>query len=273
MSITTDALPGDVATVTPSAATTRRFTGRVVLVTGAGSGIGAATARRFVAEGALVVLADINGDAAIAAARNLGGSALAVDLDATDVGAAKAAIVEAEAALGPLDVLVNNAGNGVMGMFVDTDPADWQRVIDANLRSTLACTYAALPGMLKRRRGAIVNVASEAGRGGVFAGATYAAAKAAVLGFTKSIALESANRGVRCNAVAPGPIDTPMLSGLIAQHGDAGAQVRQMMVDASRMRRAGTPDEVAAAIAFLASDDASYITGETVAVSGGVSMW
>jgi 2-hydroxycyclohexanecarboxyl-CoA dehydrogenase len=127
--------------------------------------------------------------------------------------------------------------------------------------------------MHERGRGVIVNVASEAGRVGSQGSATYSAAKAGVIGFTKAIARESARYGVRCNAVAPGPIETPLLNGAEEQLGELGARLKQGMIDATAMRRSGEPEEIAAAIAFLASDDASYVTGQTLNVSGGLSMW
>ena len=231
-------------------------------VTGAASGIGAATARRLALGGHLVAVADIDEERAEQVAVEVGG--VAVLADVTDAASVRVAVKEAEAALGPIAVLVNNAGYDRAARFVDTDEDDWDRSLAVNLRGALACTHAILPGMYDRRRGVIVSVASEAGRGGLPGGAVYSAAKAGVIGFTKAIARESARYGVRCNAVAPGPIDTPLL---------ARTPLRQLMIDATVMGRAGTPEEVAAAIAFLASDDASFITGQTIAVSGGVSMW
>ena len=264
MSITTDR-------TSESQATAPRFLGQVAVVTGGGSGIGAATARRLAAEGAHVVIADLDSNRSAAVADEVGG--LGLELDVTEPAAVAVALREAAALLGPIDVLVNNAGGGDLGLFVATEPSAWERTLAVNLGGALACTHAVLPTMLERRRGAIVNVASEAGRGGLYGGALYATAKAGVLGFTKSIAMEAVRRGVRVNAVAPGPVDTPMLADLVSTYGEAGAQTRQMMIDASLMRRCGQPDEIAAVIAFLASDDASYITGETIAVSGGVSRW
>jgi 2-hydroxycyclohexanecarboxyl-CoA dehydrogenase len=243
----------------------------VAFVTGAASGIGAATARRLTKDGLTVVVADLNLDAARAVAAEVDGFAVHCDVADTDL--VGAAIGGAEQAVGPNDVLVNNAGADRMAMFVETNASDWDTVLAVNLRGAIACTHAVLPGMLERRRGAIVNVASEAGRVGAVAGAVYSAAKAGVIGFTKAIARESARKGVRCNAVAPGPIETPLLNGAAAAYGAAGDRMKQMMIDATAMGRSGSPDEVAAAIAFLASDDASFITGDTIAVSGGISMW
>jgi len=249
----------------------RRLGGRTAFVTGGASGIGAAAVRRLAAEGAQVVVADRDKDRAVRVADEIGG--IAVYLDVADTASVGAAVAEAELVAGPIDVLVNNAGGDRLAWFVDTDEDDWDLVLAVNLRGVIACTHAVLSGMHERRAGVIVNVASEAGRVGTVGGATYAAAKAGVIGFTKAIARESARYGVRCNAVAPGPVDTPMLNGLPEVSGEFGAGVRRAMIAATAMRRVGTPDEIAGAIAFLASDDATFITGETVAVSGGLSMW
>jgi 2-hydroxycyclohexanecarboxyl-CoA dehydrogenase len=246
-----------------------RLRDRVALVTGGASGIGAATARRLAAEGARVVVADIDLPGACAVADEVAG--LAVACDVAEVASVRQAVAEAERAVGPIDILVNNAGGDRLALFVDTDEAQWDQVIGVNLRGTLACTHAVLRGMQERGRGAIVNVASESGRVGTMAGSVYSASKAGVIGFTKAIARESARRGVRCNAVAPGPIDTPLLQRMEAA-GELGSALKRRMIGATLMGRTGTPEEVAAVIAFLASDDAAYMTGETLAVSGGLSL-
>ncbi len=244
-----------------------RFEGRVALITGGGSGIGAATSRRLAAEGARVVVADINVAAARDVAAEIDGSA--VEMDVADAVSVRAAAEQT----GPIDILVNNAGTDIPGFFVNTNEEMWDVVIAVNLRGTLSVTRAYLPAMHERGRGAIVNVASEAGRTGSQLSCSYSAAKAGVIGFTKAIARESARFGVRCNAVAPGPIDTPLLNAAPEVMGELGARLKQGMIDATAMRRLGTPDEVAAGIVFLASDDASFVTGQTLGVSGGLSMW
>jgi 2-hydroxycyclohexanecarboxyl-CoA dehydrogenase len=244
-----------------------RFDVRTALVTGGGSGIGAATSRRLAGQGAQVVVADINAAAARDVAAEI--DAMAVTMDVADAESVRAAAEEA----GPIDILVNNAGTDLPGFFVNTNEQMWDFVIAVNLRGTLSVTHAFLPGMHERGRGSIVNVASEAGRTGSQLSSSYSAAKAGVIGFTKAIARESARFGMRCNAVAPGPIDTPLLNAAPEAMGELGARLKQGMIDATAMRRLGTPDEVAAAIAFLASDDASYVTGQTLGVSGGLSMW
>lgn len=248
-----------------------RLEGRIALVTGGASGIGAATARRLAAEGARVAVTDVDVDGARRVAAEIDGAGVA--LDVTDVGSVRAGVAAAVEALGPIDILVNNAGTDRFAFFVNTDEEIWDLVLGVNLRGTIAVTHAVLPAMHAGGGGAIVNVASEAGRVGSQGSSIYSAAKAGVIGLTKAIARESARFGVRCNAVAPGPIETPLLNSAPELLGEIGARLKQGMIDATVMRRIGEPDEVAAAIAFLASDDASYVTGQTLNVSGGLSMW
>jgi 2-hydroxycyclohexanecarboxyl-CoA dehydrogenase len=248
-----------------------RLEGKTALVTGGASGIGAATARRLAAEGARVAIGDLNEDGARELASELDGFACA--LDVTDTGSVRAGVAAVTAALGEIDVLVNNAGTDRFSFFVNTDEELWDFVLAVNLRGVLAVTHAVLGKMQERRTGAIVNVASEAGRVGSQGSAVYSAAKAGVIGFTKAIARESARYRVRVNAVAPGPIETPLLNAAPELLGEIGTRLKQGMVDATLLGRAGEPEEVAAVIAFLASEDASYVTGQTLNVSGGLSMW
>jgi len=248
-----------------------RLEGKTALVTGGGSGIGAATARRLAAEGARVAVGDINEQSAREVAGEFDGYACLMDV--ADTGSVAAAVAGAEAELGPIEVLVNNAGTDRFAFFVNTDEELWDFVLAVNLRGVMAVTHAVLPGMQQRRSGAIVNVASEAGRVGSQGSAVYSAAKAGVIGFTKAIAREAARYRVRCNAVAPGPIETPLLNSAALMLGEVGERLKQAMVNATALGRSGEPEEVAAAIAFLAGEDASYVTGQTLNVSGGLSMW
>lgn len=244
-----------------------RLEGRTALVTGGASGIGAATCRRLAAEGARVVVADIQDDLAQEVAAEIDG--YAVTLDVTS----RSSVAGAVDSVPSIDLLVNNAGTDRFGFFTRTDPADWDVVLGVNLLGVLNVTHALLPQMHERGGGRIVNVASEAGRVGSQGSAVYSAAKAGVIGFTKAIARESARYGVLCNAVAPGPIETPLLMAAPGQMGDLGERLVKGMVGATAVGRIGQPEEVAAAIAFLVSDDASYVTGQTLNVSGGLSMW
>ncbi len=248
-----------------------RFEGKTALVTGGASGIGAATARRLAAEGARVGIGDVNEDGARELAGEIDGHGCR--LDVTDTASVRAGVAAVEAALGPVDVLVNNAGTDLFSYFVNSDEGLWDFVLGVNLRGTIAVTHAVLAGMQERRAGAIVNVASEAGRVGSQGSAIYSAAKAGVIGFTKAIARESARYTIRSNAVAPGPIETPLLNAAPKLLGELGERLKQGMVNQTVLGRSGEPQEVAAAIAFLASDDASYVTGQTLNVSGGLSMW
>jgi 2-hydroxycyclohexanecarboxyl-CoA dehydrogenase len=194
-------------------------------------------------------------------------------MDVTDAASVRAAVAAVGEALGEIDVLVNNAGTDRFSYFVNSDEELWDYVLGVNLRGVLAVTHAVLPAMQQRRDGVIVNVASEAGRVGSQGSAVYSAAKAGVIGFTKAIAREAGRYRVRCNAVAPGPIETPLLNSAAEMLGELGERLKQGMVNSTIMQRAGEPEEVAATIAFLACDDASYITGQTINVSGGLSMW
>jgi 2-hydroxycyclohexanecarboxyl-CoA dehydrogenase len=246
-----------------------RFEGKVALVTGGAGGIGAATSSRLAAEGARVAICDLDGGAARELAADLGGAGLELDVRSRD--SIATALAEAERQLGPVDVLVNNAGVAGELFFTQTPPEVWDQMLAVNLRGVLAVTHAVLPGMHERGAGSIVNVASEAGRVGSQLSVVYSATKAGVIGFTKALAKESARFGVRVNAVAPGPIDTQMVRAAELL-GEIGDRMVQGMIDSTAMKRLGEPDEVAAAIAYLGSDEASYVTGETVGVSGGLGM-
>jgi 2-hydroxycyclohexanecarboxyl-CoA dehydrogenase len=242
-----------------------RLEGRKALVTGGAQGIGAAISRRLAAEGADVWIGDLNEEGAREVAADI--DAEVVKLDVTDLGSAKAA---AEAA-GTLDILVNNAGTDEFGFFHETTPEQWEKVLAVNLKGVLHCTFAALPGMQRAGYGRIVNIASEAGRVGSKGSAVYSAAKGGVISFTKVMAREGARFGINVNAIAPGPIETPLLMQAL-EFGEIGNKIIDNMKAGTQLRRMGTPDEVAAAAAFFASDDASYVTGEILGVSGGMGM-
>jgi 2-hydroxycyclohexanecarboxyl-CoA dehydrogenase len=236
------------------------------LVTGGASGIGAAIAARLAAEGAEVWVGDIDTEGAERVAGEANGHA--VELDVTDLESAQAAVA---AAGGTLDILVNNAGTDEFGFFTYTTPEQWQRVLAINLVGVLNCTSAALPGMQQAKYGRIVSISSEAGRVGSKGSAVYSAAKGGIIAFMKAIAREDARYGITANSIAPGPIETPLLMGA-KEFGEIGEKVIETMKSSTQMGRLGQPEEVAAAVAFLASDDATYVTGETLGVSGGLGM-
>ena len=242
-----------------------RLEGRKALITGGAGGIGAATARRLAAEGAEVTIGDLKLEAAREVAAEI--SADAIELDVTDLDSAKAAVEST----GTLDILVNNAGTDEFGFFTQTTPEQWEKVLAVNLHGVLHCTYAALPGMQEAEYGRIVNIASEAGRIGSKGSAVYSAAKGGVIAFTKVMAREGARFKINVNAIAPGPIETPLLMQATG-FGEIGQKIIENMKAGTQLRRMGSPDEVAAAVAFLASDDASYVTGEILGVSGGMGM-
>jgi 2-hydroxycyclohexanecarboxyl-CoA dehydrogenase len=230
-----------------------RLEGKKALVTGGASGIGAAVARRLAAEGAEVTIGDLNLEGATKVAGEISG--LSIELDVTDLGSAQAAV---DSAGPPIDILVNNAGTDEFGFFAQTTQEQWKKVVDVNLYGVLNCTYAALPGMQEAGYGRIVNIASEAGRVGSKGSAVYSAAKGGVIAFTKVMARE-------------GPIETPLLM-QAKDFGEIGEKIIETMKAGTQLGRLGQPEEVAAAVAFLASDDASYVTGETLGVSGGLGM-
>jgi 2-hydroxycyclohexanecarboxyl-CoA dehydrogenase len=240
-----------------------RLDRRRAFVSGGAQGIGAAIVRTFAAAGADVIIADLDLDSATDLAGQVG--ATAAQLDVTDA----SMVQQVMSRHGPFDIVVNNAGADQHAFFTDTTPNDWARLLAVNLVSVLACTHAALPAMQAAGFGRIISIASEAARLGSKGGAAYAAAKGGIIAFTKSIARENARYGITANAIAPGPIRTPMLEQAVAKGGE---KILRAMTDSTLLRRLGEPEEVAAAALFLASDQAAYITGETIGVSGGMGL-
>lgn len=243
--------------------------GKNVIVTGAASGIGLATAQRFAREGANVGVWDVNEDGAKRVATELqalGVKAIGNRVDVSSRQDANAAVERFHAAIGQVNVLVNNAGITLFQPFMETTEDMWDRVMTINLKSMLVCTQAVLPDMLAAKWGRIINVSSSSAQSGSARMTAYAASKGGVIGFTKALAQELAATGITVNNVPPGFVDTPMLRG----EGVAGMGASVDAVAArSPMGRPGRPENMAAAIAFLASDDADYITGHTLSVNGG----
>lgn len=242
----------------------RRFEGQRAVVTGGGRGIGAAVVRRLAAEGASVVVLDRDLHVAVALAAEIGGEAVQADV-------ADPAAVQAALGGRTVEVLVNNAGFDSFGWFTEVPPEQWRRVLAVNLEGVLACTQAVLPGMQSAGYGRIVTVSSEAGRIGSKGNAAYAAAKAGVIGFTKSIARENARFTITANVVAPGPVETPLLDEIRAL-GERGSRMVAAMEAGTQLGRFGAPEEIASAVAFLAAPEASYVTGEVLGVSGGMGL-
>jgi 2-hydroxycyclohexanecarboxyl-CoA dehydrogenase len=247
---------------------------RVALVTGGARGIGAAIARGLAQDGLSVVIADVltkeGGEMAEAINRS-GGTAVAIELDVTDSASVDVGVGKARERFGQIDVLVNNAGWDQLKLFVDTDEAFWEQILDVNFKGGLRMTRAILPEMIQRRWGRVVNISSDAGRVGSSLESVYAGAKAAVIAFTKTVAREAARSGVTANVVCPGPTDTPLLREVAA--GRAGGDiVLERMAKSVPMKRIAQPEDVAVAVRFFATEGAGYITGQTLSVSGGLTM-
>ncbi|GHC79364.1 acetoacetyl-CoA reductase [Pseudorhodoferax aquiterrae] len=252
----------------------RGLENKVVVVTGGGGGIGGATCRRLASEGAKVAVFDLNQAAAeqvAAQIRAAGGTAQALRCDITDRASVDQAVAATEEALGPVDVLVNNAGWDVFKPFVKTVPAEWERLIAINLTGALHMLHAVLPSMAERRSGRIVNVASDAARGGSSGEAVYSACKGGLVALSKTLAREHARQGITVNVVCPGPTDTALLAG-VAEGARDPAKLLEAFRSAIPLGRLGQPDDLAGAIAFFASDDAGFVTGQVVSVSGGLTM-
>jgi 2-hydroxycyclohexanecarboxyl-CoA dehydrogenase len=252
----------------------QKMKNKIVIVTGGAGGIGGATCRRFAAEGAKVAVFDMNFEAATQVAQDIqaaGGQAAAFKCDITQRAEVDAAVAATEAQLGPIDVLVNNAGWDVFKPFTKTTPDQWERLIAINLTGALHMHHAVLPSMAARKSGRIVNISSDAARVGSSGEAVYAACKGGLVAFSKTIAREHARHGITVNVVCPGPTDTA----LFADYKEGAGNPEKLLEAFTRaipLGRIGQPEDLPGAILFFASDDAAFITGQVLSVSGGLTM-
>jgi 2-hydroxycyclohexanecarboxyl-CoA dehydrogenase len=250
------------------------MTNRVAMVTGGAQGIGRGIATALAGQGFRVAIADLNLATAGQTAKELteaGGTVIAVETDVTQTASVRAAVQAVEAELGPVEVVVNNAGWDDFMPFVATTEEFWDKVLEINFKGALRVTHAVVPGMMERGFGRVINIGSDAGRVGSSLEAVYSGAKGGLIAFTKTLAREVATKGVTANAVCPGPTDTPMLRNFASNAGDA-EKVIGGMTRAVPMKRLGRPEDIGPAVAFLASDEAAFITGQTLSVSGGLTM-
>jgi NAD(P)-dependent dehydrogenase (short-subunit alcohol dehydrogenase family) len=263
-----------------------RLKGKIAIVTGAGSGLGKATAQVFAQEGARVVVADLSQRRAEAVAAEINGAsrrkkAVGVWVDVVQKDAVDAMVAAARKRFGPINILVNNAGIGQIKDFLEISPEEWQRMLDIHMKGTFLCTQAVIPDMIEAKWGRIINTASVAGMEGGPQNAHYAAAKAAIIGFTRSLALEFARSGITVNAVAPGLIDNILQAAQGQTEGSTVAgnisstkaeQVMQFFLRRIPMRQLGRPVDIAYAHLYLASDGAAYVTGQVLSPNGGYVM-
>jgi len=252
----------------------RGLSKKVAIITGGSGAIGQAICQRFSDEGILVGILDINKEKGIEIADEInrkGGTALAREVDITDYNSIVEATYEIESSFGPTDILVNNAGWDRLINFIDTEPSFWNEIISINLIGALNMHHIIVPGMLERQSGKVINIASDAGRVGSSGEAVYSACKGGLIAFTKTLARELARNGICCNAVAPGPVDTPLLRSMIPD-GNLDGGLAKAFQKAIPMRRLGEPSDIPGIVAFLASQDSDYITGQIISVSGGLTM-
>jgi NAD(P)-dependent dehydrogenase (short-subunit alcohol dehydrogenase family) len=249
----------------------KRLKDKVCIITGGGSGIGRATAVLFAREGAGLAIADKRKEAAQAVSEECarhGVAAIAIEMDVAKTADARRMVDDTLKAFGRLDVLINNAGYGIAGSVLDTDEQAWDDLMSVNVRGVFLCAKFAIPAMKANGGGAIVNTASVVAAVGIRNRAAYCASKGAVAALTRAIAMDHVADGIRCNAVAPGTIDTPYFSEILAKSADA-ATIRHGLEQRQLMGRLGTPEEIAAGILFLASDESRFATGSILTLDGG----
>lgn len=247
---------------------------KVIIVTGGAGGIGSATCRRLAEEGAKVAIFDMNLDAAnqlVAEITSQNGQAIAIQCDITNNETVKHAVEKVEVDLGPIDGLVNNAGFDIFKPFVQSEPEEWNKLIQINLVGMLNMHHAVLKGMVLRKHGKIVNIASDAARVGSSGEAVYAACKGGLLSFSKTLAREHSRHNITINVVCPGPTDTALLS-QVTEGAAHPEKLRDAFIRSIPLGRLGQPDDLASAIAFFLSDDSSFVTGQVLSVSGGLTM-
>jgi 2-hydroxycyclohexanecarboxyl-CoA dehydrogenase len=241
---------------------------KVTIVTGAGRGIGHGIVEKLAAEGAKVVVSDVDEESARETAGAIGGESVGLRADVTSKESVEAMVGEVMDRFGRVDVLVNNAGWDKVEPFLKSNESDWERIIAINLYGTLHCCKAVLPVMVEQEYGKVVNIGSDAGRVGSSGEAVYSAAKGGIIAFTKTLAREMARYKINVNCICPGPADTP----LFAEIGEENPKLKEALQKAIPFRRLALPQDLANAVTFLASDEAGYITGQTLSVSGGLTM-
>jgi 2-hydroxycyclohexanecarboxyl-CoA dehydrogenase len=248
---------------------------RVAMVTGGAQGIGKGIATTLSEHGFKVAIADLNLETATQTAKEItasGGTAIAVEINVTDTASVQAAVQTIEAELGPVEIVVNNAGWDDFMPFVETNEEFWDKILDINFKGALRVIKTVVPGMMERGFGRVINIGSDAGRVGSSLEAVYSGSKGGIIAFTKTLAREVATKGVTANTVCPGPTDTPALRKFVDGAGQDAAKVIGGMTRAVPMKRLGTPEDIGPAVAFFASDAAGFVTGQTLSVSGGLTM-
>lgn len=247
------------------------LSGKTAIVTGGGGGLGTAICKRLAEEGCRIGVFDLNLDAAQETAAEIGKAACAFSVDISDLDAVKSAVAASEEKLGPTDILVNNAGWDQVGNFLQTDKALWEKIVGINLWGPLHMTHTVAQGMSDRAAGKIITISSDAARVGSSGEGVYSACKGGMVAFSKTLARELARKNINVNVVCPGPSDTAILNDFIGE-GEMGQKIYEGLKRAIPFKRLGQPEDFGGIVAFLASSEADYITGQVISVSGGLTM-